>query len=126
MDQILYPCPGCGRTLEILLGSLATEADRTGRPPCHACLGTPPPLRQDLKATLLYGTFATIRAARLEILKLPWAEAWLAEGARFFEGLLDAHRPERQGPLKIWLGLERRRYTQTRSPKDFRASVSGR
>lgn len=126
MDVIIYFCPGCGSRLEILLGELATEADRTGRPPCPACLEKAPPLVQALKIILLYSPFATIRAARRETIALPWAEAWIAEGTRFLQELLDANSPQRRTALKVWQGLERRQYTRVRPLAGLRSPASGR
>ncbi len=128
MDNVIrYPCPGCAVPLEIILGSLATEADRTERPPCYACRETAPALPERVKTILRCSAFASIRAARAEILKLPWAAAWLAEGEQFLLKLQDAHPPKhRAAVLKVWLGAPRRLYTRARSLAALHSSAGRR
>jgi hypothetical protein len=102
VNQIRYPCPGCGATQEILLGPLATLEDREGRPPCPRCLAVAPPLPQQLGGLLCFGSVWEVRAARVRVMRLPWAEAWIREGSRLVTGLR----------LGIWQGADVRRFTR--------------
>lgn len=121
MEPIRYFCPGCGQRQEILIGPLATEADRQARPPCAACLEAPPPLPERLHTVLRYGALATVRAAREETLRLPWAATWLAEGEKVIDAI--AHPDERDLKCKVWRGLGQRRFTKPRSLEALRDSA---